>query len=121
MEARLFITFLWNDVKSEPSLPFSIIFNGFSRVFYIICFAWLMNECVNKRGGKLANLILQKYNFSMFAGIIEKLLSNKLLWPLSRLTYQIYLLNLLVVWFYFFTKRDLIFYRDIELVIESRK
>ncbi|CAG2171900.1 unnamed protein product [Oppiella nova] len=35
---------------SEPSLTLSMFYNGFSRIAFISAFAWVLNECLNKRG-----------------------------------------------------------------------
>lgn len=82
------------------SLPVSALYNAVHRTVWGACVAWVVVACVTGNGG-----------------FVNTLLSWQALVPLSRLTYCIYLLHIMMLAVYIYSRDTLFYYSDSNLVI----
>nr|KAG5692737.1 hypothetical protein BaRGS_033848 [Batillaria attramentaria] len=77
------------------SLPVSALYNAVNRTVWGACVAWVIFACVTGNGG-----------------FVNTILSWPALMPLSRLTYCIYLLHIMMLYGYCFSRDTLFYYSD---------
>ncbi|KAM7303842.1 nose resistant to fluoxetine protein 6 [Ixodes scapularis] len=84
----LFCTKEWGS-GDVPSPWVSAAYAGTHRLVWGLCLAWVVVACVSGRGG-----------------IVNAILSTRLLVPISRLSYSIYVLHVPLVWLRMWTIRE---------------
>lgn len=89
------------DSSGNPNLSndVSALYNATNRTAWAISISWVVVACATENGGWINTLLSWK-------GII----------PLSRLTYCAYLVHPVVMYTYFYSRRTLIYFSDIEMV-----
>ncbi|XP_076472960.1 nose resistant to fluoxetine protein 6-like [Babylonia areolata] len=91
---------LSDDSYTNPvTVPVAAFYNAVSRTVWGACVAWVVIACVTGNGG-FVNTIL---SWSAFV-------------PVSRLSYCIYLLHIMVIMLYVMNRRATIFFDDVNLV-----
>ncbi|KAK7095528.1 nose resistant to fluoxetine protein 6-like [Littorina saxatilis] len=92
---------LYHTSQGHPmSLPVSALHNAVSRTVWGAAVAWVIFACVTGNGG-----------------FVNSILSWKALVPLSRLTYCIYLLHIMTLYGYLFSRDTVFYYSDANVVV----
>lgn len=87
------------DGKPFLSVEVSALYNATSRTVWGVCIAWVVFACATGYGGP-----------------VNALLSWRAIIPLSRLTYCAYLVHPLVLWLYYYSRRTLMYWYDLEVI-----
>ncbi|KAK7495814.1 hypothetical protein BaRGS_00013034 [Batillaria attramentaria] len=91
---------LYDATNGHPvTLPVSAFYNAVNRQVWGACVAWVVIACVTGNGG-----------------FVNTILSWSALIPLSRLTYCIYLLHIMVIFFFVYSMDMVFYYSDINVV-----
>lgn len=98
MGASLFGTWKWNRNLEASDLE-TFVYSSLHRSAWAVGLAWLVYACVTKR-----------------CGLLNRLLSWKVWLPLSRLTFGVYLIHPLVLYFQFWTIRERIYGSHLSMV-----
>lgn len=92
---------LYGASTGDPmTLSMSAFYNAMNRNVWGACLSWVIIACVTGNGG-----------------FVDTLLSWPGFMPLSRLTYCIYLLHILIMDIYLFNSRSLFYFSDINIVM----
>lgn len=79
----LYITYVWTGLEWEPNKVVTVLYLSLHRAAWIIGLAWIFYNCTFYK-----------------TGMIRAFLGSKFMLPLSRISYQMYLNHLLLIWFH---------------------
>jgi hypothetical protein len=113
----MLISYIWNQ-GIEPSRVTSVLYLSLHRNIWCICLAWITYECALGRGGnqRTNTLSESKSNILLTVGIVNKLLSSPIFVPLSRLSFGVYLVHLVVIYMKYFSQRSTIYWTHMGFV-----
>jgi hypothetical protein len=112
-------TYLWTGLELEYSRITSAAYSGLHRFVYILFYAWIAIYCstTNKSNSLLVLKNFSDKKNSIFSkGIVSRVLSSKFFIPLSRLSFSVYLIHILVVWYFVLQTRQLIRFSFVDFV-----
>ena len=117
-------TILWNGLELEPTPATSILYAGLHRFVWTAGVAWIALSCGFGEGGERerdvapfvpCDTYTDRYAarvtpLSAETGIIRRILVSRFWLPFSRLSYQIYLVHFIVIYYHFLIQRKSIYF-----------
>ena len=105
-----FSTYPFIQMDEIPASNLTIIYNTVKRLIWIMGIAWIIFASAtfdNKSKSTKLSTDTDTIQFSYYQGYVSKFLSAKIWQPFSRLTFSIYLVQSLVVWYHGYQTRHL--------------
>ena len=115
----------WNN-GVEPTRISSVLYSSLSRTVWCTGIAWIAYNCCIGTGGSyhwyrnMNILIASIKSISLLLGIVGRILSHPVFVPLSRLSFGLYLSQLVVIYIIFFTRKSVTDWTHFDFVRKMR-